>query len=136
MLTPRIITKAQKVNAGDYFTAIFCLKHTEHAYLCVLKWFRSHSFSGDCDTHRWSYVVLEISLKVLKWKTNNTSSVCEHGRVAPILLSYRAIAMSVCWCNRVQIFFNDRCATVVFLKTWFSRSLLLVLVLYSSLSYQ
>lgn len=28
-----ILTTAQKLNAGDYFTVGFCLSHTEHAYL-------------------------------------------------------------------------------------------------------
>lgn len=30
-------TTAQKLNAGDYFIVGFCLKHTERAYLCILK---------------------------------------------------------------------------------------------------
>lgn len=43
----------------------------------------------------------------------------ECGRLAPILLLYWLISMSVWWCIRVQIFFNDRCATIVFLKHGF-----------------
>lgn len=46
-------------------------------------------------------------------------SLYESGRMAPILLSYLVISMSVWWCIRVQIFFNDQCATVVFLKHGF-----------------
>lgn len=46
-------------------------------------------------------------------------SLYEYDRVVPILLSYWGICMSVWWCIRVQIFFNDWCATVVFLKHGF-----------------
>ena len=126
----RIITIAQKkLNAGDFFTVSLrstCISlHTETVSLS--------QFHGRLlRTHRWSYVV--------------SLTKCWNGRQkhknrwwwggAPVLLSYWVISMSVWWCIRVQIFFNDRCATVVFLKQWFSRSLRLVLVLYSSLSYQ
>lgn len=64
-------------------------------------------------------------------------SLFKYGRVAPILASYLVISMSVWWCIRVQMFFNDLCATNVFLKHGFPPgSLRLVLVLYSSSSYR
>lgn len=77
-----IVTTAHKLNTGDYFAIGFCWKHTEHIlYLCKLKQFHSHSFVGSCNTHRWSYVVLQTSFKMLKWKMKQVQCVriWQHG---------------------------------------------------------
>ena len=122
----RIITIAQKIKRRWFLYCSFrstCISlHTETVLLS--------QFHGRMRrTHRWSYVEFKKC-----W--NGTQKHKNRQGAAPVLLSYWVISMSVWWCIRVQIFFNDRCATVVFLKQWFSRSLRLVLVLYSSLSYQ
>lgn len=78
-------------------------KHAEHAYL-------------------YSFVITVSSMVTNQFKNvdmEDKFSLYEYGRVAPILLSYWVISMSVWWCIRVQIFFDDRCATVVFLKHGF-----------------
>lgn len=48
VLTSDIITKAQNLGAGDYFTISFCSKHTECAYLCILKRFDYYGFINGC----------------------------------------------------------------------------------------
>lgn len=57
--------------------------------------------------------------KNIEIKDEQKFNLYEYDRADPILLSRWAISMSVWWRVRVQIFFNDRCATVVFLKNGF-----------------
>lgn len=89
MLTSYIITKAQKLNAGDYLNVSFGSKHTEHSYLCILKWFCSHSFIERCTIHTQVVICCVTNqFKNVKMEDEQHKfSLYEYCRVAPILLS-------------------------------------------------
>lgn len=108
----RIITIAQKIKRRWFLYCQFPLNVHISAY------WKRFVITVTWTAATYTQVVICCELKKC-W--NGRQKHKNRQRAAPVLLSYWVISMSVWWCIRVQIFFNDRCATVVFLKQWFSK---------------